>query len=532
MPSLYKYYFSFSLLLGTVLTTVQAADNSEQPVRGGTLVAAIDPEPSTLTATFSSPYPNRSVSANIFDGLLTYDDKFQPQPDLAESWQVSPDGKTITFKLRHGVKWHDGQPFTSKDVRYSALEVWKKVHTRGRSTFATLTDVTTPDDYTAVFHLSAASQVILSSFNSAESQVLPAHIFEGKDIRTNPANATPIGTGPFKFKKWVRGQYVELVRNPDYWQKGKPYLDRVIYRFIPDASARSAALESGEVQYIPFAGVPFSDIARLKQNPDLKFDSRGYSYAAQIYFLAFNFRNKYLADQKVRQAFAYAIDRQRLINTVWYGQSKPEISPIPQSLTRFYSNDIPHLDFNIDKANQLLDEAGYKKGPDGTRFTLRLYTDPASSQAQLVGEFLRQAYSKIGIKLNYIPLDNATFTRRVYTDYDFDVMFQGWGIMLDPQMGLTRVYDSRAQQKGVPYNNAFAYSNPAMDAIIDRYSTEVDAQKRRQDFLDFQRLAMTDLPLIPVMQAPFFTVYNSKVHGIDFTPAGAHSGFLNTWIAK
>ncbi len=529
MSRLFTTLFSVSLLLGTSLSA--SAAETQQPVRGGTLIAAIDPEPSTLTATFASPYSNRSISANLFDGLLTYDDKYQPQPNLAESWSVSPDGKTITFKLRHDVKWHDGQPFTAKDVRYSALEVWKKVHTRGRSTFATVTDVTTPDDYTAVFHLNAPSQVILNSFDGAESQVVPEHLFAGKDIRTNPASAAPIGTGPFKFKKWERGQYVELERNPDYWQKGKPYLDRVIYRFIPDASARSAALESGDVQYIPFAGVPFADVARLKQNPQLGFDPRGYSYAAQTYFLAFNFRNKYLADQKVRQAFAYAIDRQRLINTVWYGQSKPEDSPIPQTLTRFYNKDIPHYNFDIAKANQLLDEAGYKKGPDGTRFTLRLYTDPASSQALLVGEFLRQSYSKIGIKLNYLPLDNATFTRKVYTDYDFDVLFQGWGIMLDPQMGLTRIYDSRAQQKGVPYNNAFAYSNPAMDAIIDRYSSEVDAQKRVQDFLDFQRLAMTDLPLIPIMQAPFFTAYNRKLHGIDFSPAGAHSGFRNAWLA-
>lgn len=531
MSRLYTLLLASLLSLGALSGSTFAADSAATPVRGGTLIVAIDPEPSTLTATFNNQYANRTISANIFDGLLTYDDNYQPQPNLAESWSISPDGKSITFKLRHDVKWHDGQPFTSKDVRYSALEVWKKVHSRGRSTFATLTDVETPDDWTAIFRLSAPSQVILNAFDGAESQVLPEHIFAGKDIRTNPASAAPIGTGPFKFSKWVRGQYVELVRNPDYWQKGKPYLDRIIYRFIPDASARSAALESGEVQYVPFAGIPFADISRLKQNPQLAFDSRGYSYAAQTYFLAFNLRNKYLAQQKVRQAFAHAIDRQRLIDTVWYGQSKPEYSVIPASLTRYFTNDIPHYDYDIAKGNQLLDEAGFKKGPDGSRFTLRLYSDPASSQALLVGEFLRQSLSKLGVTLQYIPLDNATFTKRIYTDYDFDVVFQGWGIMLDPQMGLTRVYDSSAQQAGVPYANAFAYSNPQMDDIIHRYQREVDPQKRVAEFHEFQRLAMTDLPLIPVMQAPFFTAYNRKLHGIDFSPAGAHSGFRNAWLA-
>lgn len=530
-----RHFFTFLaivFLLGKIITVAEAQDVSPiQPVRGGTLVVALDPEPSSLTATFNNQYANRTISANIFDGLLRYDDHFQPQPDLAESWSVSPDGKSITFKLRPGVKWHDGQPFTSTDVRYSALEVWKKVHSRGRSTFATLTDVETPDALTAIFRLSAPSQVILNAFDGAESQVLPAHIFAGKDIRTNPANAKPIGTGPFMFKKWERGQYVELVRNPNYWDKGKPYLDRVIYRFIPDASARSAALESGEVSYIPFAGVPFADIARLKKNPNLAFDSRGYSYAAQTYFLAFNLRNNYLAQQKVRQAFAHVIDRQRLIDTVWYGQSKPEYNVIPSSLTRYFTNDVPHYDFNIDKANQLLDEAGFKRQADGTRFSLRLYSDPASSQALLAGEFLRQSLSKVGIKLQYIPLDNATFTHKIYTDYDFDVVFQGWGIMLDPQMGLTRIYDSKAQVRGVPYANAFGYSNPAMDDIIHRYESEVDPQKRVQDFYDFQRIAMTDLPLIPIMQAPFFTAWNKKLHGVDLSPSGSHSGFRDAWLA-
>lgn len=526
--TVFAIFISFEI---TIFPANAQQKTPSQPIQGGTLIVAIDPEPSSLTATFNNQYSNRTISANIFDGLLTYDNKYLPQPQLAQSWTISPDGKSITFKLRPGVKWHDGQPFTSKDVRYSALEVWKKVHSRGRSTFATVTDVETPDPLTAIFRLSAPSLVILNAFDGAESQVLPAHIFEGKDIRTNPAASQPIGTGPFKFKKWERGQYVELVRNPDYWDKGKPHLNRVIYRFIPDASARSAALESGDVSYVPFAGVPFSDIARLKRNPNLAFDFRGYSYAAQTYFLAFNLRNKYLAQQKVRQAFAHVIDRQRLIDTVWYGQSKPEYSVIPSSLTRYFTNDIPHYKLDINKANQLLDEAGFKLKADGTRFTLRLFTDPASSQALLVGEFLRQALSKVGVILQYTPLDNATFTRRIYTDYDFDVVFQGWGIMLDPQMGLTRVYNSKAQTPGVPYANAFAYNNPAMDAIIHKYQRESDPEKRVEYFHDFQRLALTDLPLIPIMQAPFFTAWNRKLHGVDLSPAGAHSGFRNAWLA-
>ena len=523
------------LFIGIMVLALDAAGrvlaDEPKPIHGGTLYTAIYPEPVTLTATYNNQYSNRVISANIFDGLVYYDNNFQPQPRLATSWEIAPDGLSITFHLRHGVKWHDGQPFTSADVKYSALEVWKKVHSRGRSTFAALKDVETPDDYTAIFRLNSPSQVILSALDGAESQVVPKHIFDGSDIRKNPENARPIGTGPFRFKEWKRGQYVILERNPDYWDPDKPYLDRVIYRFIPDAAARSAALESGEVSYIPYAGVPFSDIARLKKNPDLKFDSRGYSYAAQTYFLGFNLRNPILANLKVRQAIAHIIDRQRIIDTVWYGQSKPEYSVVPESLTRFYTSDIPRYDYNADTARHLLDEAGYPVKADGKRFTLRLYTDPSSSQFLLAGEFLRQEFNKIGVAIDFTPLDNATFLKKVYTDYDFDIIFQGFGVMLDPQMGLTRVFYSKAQSPGVPYANAFAYVSPAADRLIEAYQNEVDPKRRIAIFGDFQRQTLTDLPLLPVMEAPFFTVYNRKLQGLDFSPAGAHSGFRDAWIA-
>jgi len=429
------------------------------------------------------------------------------------------------------VKWHDGKPFTSADVKYSALEVWKKLHSRGRSTFATLIDVETPDAHTAIFRLESPSQVILNALDAAESQVLPAHLYKDTDVRTNPLNNRPIGTGPFRFKSWTKGQFVELERNPDYWDSGKPYLDRIIYRFIPDEAGRGAALESGEVQYVPYSGVPFSDVERLKKNPDLRFDSRGYSYAAQTYFLGFNFRSPILSNVKVRQAIAHLVDRQRLIDTVWYGLSKPEYSVIPESLTAFYTRDIPRYELNANAAKKLLDEAGYPAKANGQRFQIRLYTDPTSERFVFAGEFLRQEFAKVGIEVVYIPLDNATFLKKVYTDYDFDIIFQGFGIMVDPQMGLTRVYSSKAQQPGVPYANAFAYASEATDRIIESYQREAVPQKRVETFHQFQRQALKDLPMLPVMQAPFFTAYNRKLRGLDFSPTGVHSGFHTAWLA-
>ena len=172
------------------------------PVRGGTLHAIVQPEPTVLTSTVNNGYPNGVVSANVYDGLLTYDEALNPQPGLAERWEVSPDGLRLTFHLRRGVKWHDGVDFTSADVQYNVMEVWKKVHSRGRITFAPVESVETPDKYTAVLKLAHPSLVILSALNAVESQLLPRHLYEGTDIYKNPHNLAPVGTGPFKFKEW------------------------------------------------------------------------------------------------------------------------------------------------------------------------------------------------------------------------------------------------------------------------------------------------------------------------------------------
>ena len=196
----------------------RAADGS--PVRGGHLVSIVVPEPQTLGLTVSNP--TIDIAINVYDGLVTYDGTGAPRPQLAESNEQAPDGRSITFRLRKGVTWHDGVPFTAADVKYSILEVVKKTHPRGIGTYSQLQDIETPDDHTVILRLAKPSPVIWSALNSSETQILPKHLYEGTDPLTNPWNTKPIGTGPFIFKEWVRGSHVTLERNPNYWDAGKP----------------------------------------------------------------------------------------------------------------------------------------------------------------------------------------------------------------------------------------------------------------------------------------------------------------------
>jgi peptide/nickel transport system substrate-binding protein len=507
--------------------SLAAADG---PVRGGTLVTVIQPEPTSLNSVVNNNYANGSVSANVYDGLLRYDETMAPQPGLAERWDVSPDGKAITFHLRKGVKWHDGVDFTSADVRFSALELWKKLHARGRVTFAALEDVETPDAYTAIFRLRTPAPVILSALNAAEAQVLPKHLYENTDILKNPRNSAPVGTGPFVFKEWKKGQYIVLERNPDYWEAGKPYLDRIIFRVIPDAASRAAALETGEVQYAPFTAVPLADVARLRNAPDLAVQTKGYAFQSHVFLIDFNLQKPPLSDVRVRRAIAYAIDRKGLIDTVWYGLGNPAISPIPSQLARFHNPEVPRYNFNPALAEKLLDEAGYPRKENGVRFSITHDYIPFGEVYKDAGDYIRDNLKKVGIDFVLRGQDYPSWTKRVYTDYAFDTDSNTVAVMMDPEMGLPRLLLSTNYIKGVPTSNNSGYNNPEADRVIKALQVEPDATRRKALFGELQTITMTDLPILPLSEMRHVTVYNRKVHGLATTPDAALAALNGVWI--
>jgi peptide/nickel transport system substrate-binding protein len=504
---------------------------AQEPIRGGTLVAVVQPEPTVLTTTVNNTFPNGVVSVNVFDGLVAYDETLSPRPSLAESWEVTPDGLSMTFHLRRDVRWQDGVPFDSADVRYSMLEVWKKVHPRGRITFSEVLDVETPDPHTAIFRLRRPSLVILSALNAMEAQILPRHLYEGTDVLTNPHNLRPVGTGPFRFKSWKHGEFIELERNPDYWDTGKPYLDRIIFRIIPDAGARAAALEAGDVQYAPYDPVPFADFERVSKLPELAVSTKGYDWQSQYLMLEFNLRNPFLANLKVRQAIAHAIDKQGLTDTVWYGVGKPATGPIPSSLTTFYTSDVPRYDYDPKRAEALLDEAGYPRKDGGVRFAISDDYMPFNEAFQNNAEYIRQSLKRVGIEMTVRSQDLPSYLRRVYTNYDFATNTGQFSVFMDPQLGLDRQYWSKAISPGIPWTNVSGYANPEMDRIIEASMFAADPAERAALFRQMQRLAMTDLAILPLMEIEHFTVYSHRLHGLPASPDGALSSLKSVWLA-
>ena len=523
---------ALALLLGSAGGSGAAwADSAAQgqPVKGGVLRFLVEHEPSTLVTIAHTAGPTQRVSPKVTEGLLTYDLDFRPRPALATAWSVSPDGLTYTFKLREGVKWHDGKPFTAEDVAYS-IKLLKEHHPRGRGTFASVTAVETPDPYTAVITLSKPAPYLLTALDANESPIVPKHIYEGTDPLTNKNASAPVGTGPFIFKEWVRGSHIILDRNPDYWDTGKPYLDRVVIRFIADQSARSAAFEAGELDLAGGPPVPYADLARVSALPGLGAETRGYDYAGRMTQLYFNFERPVLQDKRVRLAIAQAIDLQKLLDVVYFGYGKVAASVISPNLKGFVDPSIEPYGYNLKAANRLLDEAGYPRKADGTRFTLRLYANPFNTQA--AGDFIKQSLAKVGIAVDFQFFDFSTYIQKTYTGRDFDLTLESLQNVFDPTLGVQRTLWSKNFRIGLPFSNASHYSNPEVDRLLEEAAVEPDPKKRQQLWSAFQKAVHDDVAALGLVAPDGVTIFRTKVKNHTIGVTGVDASFADVYIEK
>ena len=298
-----------ALALSAAIPGVLQAQAVPTPRRGGTVTVHMVGEQRVLNPALRASTGVYVISGKIMEALVDLDANGGPAPVLATAWKSSSDGKTITFTLREGVKWHDGKPFTSADVQFSAMEMWKKHLNYGTTLQLYLDAVDTPNAQTAVFRYSRPMPLDLLLRALADlGYVAPKHVYEGTNILENPANTAPIGTGPFKFSKYERGQYVIAVRNENYWRAGFPYLDQIIWRFVPDQAAAAAAMESGQIQISPEGGFALSDLNRLKKGDKFEVSTRGNEGNAVMNTIEFNFRRKELADRRVREAIVRSLD--------------------------------------------------------------------------------------------------------------------------------------------------------------------------------------------------------------------------------
>lgn len=519
-----------TLLLGAALGGVTllpfiSLAAGEIPRKGGIVTFAGLGEPTTLVPLSDSNTRTRAISTKILEGLVRFDREFKPHPVLAESWETSADGLRHIFKLRKGVKWHDGKDFTSADVKFSLL-AFKKVGPRGRITFANVSDVETPDPLTAVIVLAKPAPYLLRALTGGETPILPAHAYPSENYNESPNGNAPIGTGPFVFEEWKRGSYVKLKRNPDYWQTGLPHLDGFVARSFSDAAAATIAVETGEADYA--TDVSYGDLERLRQNPKLAVEVYTDAYLNNAEVFEFNLENPILAKKDVRHALAHAIDRNFINDAIFYGTAKPAGSNIPAVFTA-YNDEAPfNYPFDLARANELLDKAGYPKGADGTRFSVRLAFLP-SDVFRKSAEYFRSSFGKLGVKVEILEGDLATFIKRVYTERGFDITVNGISRLFDPTAGVQRLYWSDGIKNPAPYVNAAHYNNPKVDDLFRAAAIEVDETKRSGYFKEIQKITGDDLPNFSVVALPTVILRNANLQSLVDTIDVAYSDLAHAW---
>jgi peptide/nickel transport system substrate-binding protein len=491
--------------------TPAAPAGESGPRRGGTIVVAVTSDPGQLNPAITTAGPTHVVADNMFNGLIQFDENLNPQPSLAESWSISPDGRAYTFKLARGVRWHDGKPFTAADVKFTFEEVLLKFHARTKAGLENvLAGIDTPDDYTVVFRFREPYAPLLRRLDVVEAPIIPRHIYEGTDILKNPANNRPVGTGPFKFVEYVPGDRVILGRNDDYFKPGLPYLDRAVFKVIPQPSTAVLALEQGEVDYL--WTVPGPDIPRLQANPNIVLAKApaGPGGSFCIDTLIFNLRRPPFDRLELRRAFAHAINRQQLLEQVYFNQGRIATAPIASTMTWAYTPDVTRYDHNPDEAVRLLEAAGYRPGPDGKR--LRVTFVHASTYAR-TAEVIRDNLGRVGVEVELITLEFNAAVERVFVRTDFDLGIASYCNGPDPEIGVTRMYVS-SNIKPIPFSNGAAYVNPQVDELFARAATTVEEARRAAIYHEIQRILTRDLPYLWLIETEGYRAFRKDIRDL------------------
>ncbi|MDQ3043349.1 MAG: ABC transporter substrate-binding protein, partial [Acidobacteriota bacterium] len=449
------------------------------------------------------------VCGSVFSGLVAQDFELNPVPDLATRWEVSGDGKTYTFYLAENAEFHDGAPLTSADVKFTFEELLLKFHSRTRASIGDkLRQISTPNAHTVIFEFNTPYAAFLQLIDVTNAAIMPKHLYENTDPLTNPYNVKPVGSGAFKFQEWAKGDHLTLVKNEKYFKTGKPYLDRIVYKVMPSIATAAIAFENGEADY--FLNPAPLDIERLKKIQNVIVTGKGREGFASVETLIFNLNRAPLSDIRVRQAMAHAIDRNYIVDKIAFGMGIAATGPISTALKWAYNPNVVKYERNLPLANQMLDEAGYKRDGDGVRFRLKYVY--AASYAKVV-EALRDQLREVGIAIDLEQMEFNAAVERTYIKKDFDLGISSFENGPDPDIGVKRTVVS-SNIGAIPFSNGAGYRNPRIDELFELAASETDRQKRAVYYYEAQEILTKDAPYLWLYESQGAAVYKSELQGI------------------
>jgi peptide/nickel transport system substrate-binding protein len=465
-----------------------------EPQYGGILRTALHGEIDTIDPHQSVTIVGFQVYENIVESLVTPNAALDTmEPELATDWTVSDDGLTYTFHLREGVKFHNGKDFTADDVIFSFNRIVDPDFPGADASSLSMVDsVEAPDDHTVVFHLQFPFSAFLTKLE--QLWVLPndPNIDFEQEL---------VGTGPFKFVEWVSGDHITLERFEDYWEEGKPYLDQVIYRPVPEDATKLVELQTGGLNFI--SNVPYKDVAELENNPDITV----YRTLGVVRdHLGFNVTQPPFDNPKVRQAMGYLIDREAIAEAILEGYALPANIAIPKMHWAFNSNVENAYTFDPEKARQLLEEAGY---PDGFKATIKV--SPTYPLEIKMAELIAEAAREIGVEFDIVQLEWSTWIDEVVSkgDYEAEIVLISGGI--DPDDFFYQWHHSDE------IFNLWRYSTPELDALLDAGRQAQDQAERKKIYDQIQDVLIEEAPMVHIIYRESVMASDKEVKGFVMT---------------
>ncbi|MDZ5695980.1 glutathione ABC transporter substrate-binding protein [Chelativorans sp. M5D2P16] len=468
--------FSAALFAGSMLSIPAVA--ADLSIAMDQIFQKMDPHNSNYNVDYSA-------ASGVLERLIGFDKNMKLVPQLATSWEGSDDAKTFTFKLREGVKFHDGTDFNAAAVKANFDRLADQSRNLAKnSLFKVVDKVETPDDYTVVLKLKEPFGAMINTVAHPSVVIHSPKALEefGKDVEKHP-----VGTGPFKFKEWIPGERLVLEKNEDYWDSEWPKVDKVTFYPVTESSTRVSMLLSDEVQFIHILPAELADSVE---------SSGGYEVlevpGITVWTASMNMLKDHFKDERVRRAFNLAVDQQAFVGVVYSGHGVVPDSPIAPD-TRFYESQGP-LKTDIEEARRLMKEAGYEDG-----FDIAIWGVNNSTGVRML-QFLQQQLSQINVRADIVPMEGATRSEKVFSSMvpekaEFDMLLGGWSPSTgDADWHLRPVY---ATEGWIPkiYNMAF-YSNETVDEAIQEALNTADPEKRREAYSVAQKQIWKDAPVV------------------------------------
>lgn len=498
------------------------------PAYGDMIIRGSIGDASVLLPVLASDSGSFDITGLIFNGLVKYDKDIQLVPELAERWEISDDNLKIKFFLRKDVKWQDGKPFTSRDVEFTyKMYIDPKTPTAYASDFLKVKELKVIDDYTVEVIYDKPYAPALGSWGTA---IHPAHLLEGQDITQSNLKREPIGTGPYKFSEWKTGERIMLDSYHNYFE-GRPFIDRVLTRIIPDQATMFLELKAGKLDYTGLTPLQYT---RQTQSKSFQEDFNKYKYLTFNYsYLGYNLKHPKFQDKRVRQALTYAINRQSLVDGVLFGLGKVTNAPYKPD-TIWYNHSVNSYEYNLEKAKTLLAEVGWKPGKDGLLekegepFEFTIITNQGNEVRKNTATIIQRDLKQVGIKVNIRVIEWAAFLKNFINKRNFEACLLGWGIGVDPnQMDIW--HSSKTGEREL---NFISYQNPKVDELLELGVSTYDQAERKKYYDQIQEIISEDQPYTFLFVQDALTVIASRFHGIEPAPMGISYNFIKWYVPK